>query len=153
MRRVWYGAWLHSFQLVAVIFSASQYKIRVAQQKLGGLDFHSWSKEYHFLPPLQRPQVLDPCLVREFQSVYWITIMPVVPCVEVSDAHIQWDPGGLLSAKSGEHEPDHTEQAWRMQMMGVRGYRLIGKNDLSTPWDPGISTIYGSVVPVRIKPR
>lgn len=78
MRRVWYGAWLHSFQLVAVIFSASQYKIRVAQQKLGGLDFHSWSKEYHFLPPLQRPQVLDPCLVRELQSVYWITMCLVL---------------------------------------------------------------------------
>lgn len=51
---MWSGAWLLSYQAVAECMSgqtvsASHYKIRVAQQMHGVIDFHSWSKGYHFL--------------------------------------------------------------------------------------------------------
>lgn len=53
MRRVWYGACLFNFQFVPVRMdsqiSASQYKIRVVQHKLGGIDLRCWNKGYHFL--------------------------------------------------------------------------------------------------------
>ena len=78
--------------------------------------------------------------------------MPVVTCVEVWDAHTQWDPGGFLPTMIGARKTDYSEQSQRLQRVGAQGYRLIiDMNDLSAPWDPGIVAIYDSVVPVRVK--
>lgn len=260
MRRVWYVAWLLNFQFVAVpmdsqIVIASQYEIRLAQNKLGGIDLHYWSKGYHFLLgwmnvnmgstycfqltlswtllqlprntvvdiqekcfdgvltdqlvvlrsiataqtreltctehmrdkyikrcgedmflivnheqntyhsfvllvipelllSLQGLQGLNLFIVREPQGVLWIAINHVVTCVNVFNAHVQWDPGGFLSTMSGENEPNYTERSWRMHIIGAQGYRLIiDMNYLSAPWDPGIIAIYELVVPVHVKPR
>jgi hypothetical protein len=90
--------------------------------------------------------------VCEPQGVYWIAMMHVVTCAEALDENVKLDPGRFLSTMSGEQEPDHTERAWKMQMIGVRGYKLISINDLSTPWDPDMVAIYESAAPVRVKP-
>jgi hypothetical protein len=93
-----------------------------------------------FLLPLQRPQGLELLTIFELKDVYKIAIMPVVPCVEDLDAHLQWDPGGFMLDLTGEQEQNRTEQLWRMQTIGTHGNRLtIALDDLSAPWDPGNS--------------
>jgi hypothetical protein len=73
--------------------------------------------------------------------------MPVVTCVEVLDAHVQWDPSGFSATMSSISEPNHAEQSCRMQITGAPEYKLvIGMNDLSAPWDRGIVAICGLVV-------
>jgi len=96
------------------------------------------------LLPLQRPQRCDFLTVRELQDVYWVAIITVEPRVEVLNVHVQWDPSGFLSTMYGEQELHHTERSWRIHMIAARGYTLIiGLDNLSVPWDPGIVSIYG----------
>jgi hypothetical protein len=105
------------------------------------------------LPP-QRPQRLDLHKVPRHQGLYWIALMPVVTCVEVLNAWKKWDPDGFLSTMNGERMTHHTERSRRLQRICAQRYSLIiGMNDLSAPWDPGIVTIYESFVPVCVKAR
>ena len=102
------------------------------------------------LLPLQQPQGRDLLVVCKLQDV-WI---PIMPCIEVWDGNVQWDPGELLSTMKGEQEQKHTERSWRMQNIGARGYILvIGLDDLPAPWDPGIVSIYVLAIPVWVRAK
>jgi hypothetical protein len=98
-------------------------------------------------------QRLDHLTVLESQCVCWIDLMPDVSRVEVLDAREKWDPDGSLSNMSGEHKTNHTERSRRLQRFGAQGYKLIiGMDDPSAPWDPGIIAIYESAVPFVPRP-